>query len=148
MSTNNTRPPKPSMGIGNAKLAVPRPSGPKFQPSDPNSARALALLMQQPVTATPVPRVHVGQRRADGSITVHDRATDRAFLVYTPRRDSEFRTGHRTGLWYVRAASGGEASPTSPGFRTAIEGIEAIRSPRVPAIEAPGHRPRYRVLWS
>jgi len=145
MSTNDARTSNPSGTRGGTEPIGPRSHRPGSQPVDPNSARALALLTRQPVTATPVPRFHVGSRRADGSIAVKDRATDRAFLVYTPRRDSEFRAGHRAGSWYIRGAGDAGTSPAGPAFSTAIAAIEAIRSPRVPAPEAVG---RFRVLWS
>lgn len=143
MTTTTARPSDPSKATGMDQPAGSRSPRPRTQPIDPHSARTLALLTRQPVTATPIPRVHVGPRGADGTILVDDRATDRTFLVYTPRRDCEFRAGHRAGLWYVRTSGHVGPSPSSPGFPSADAAIETIRSPRIAA-----PRPRCRVLWS
>jgi hypothetical protein len=115
---------------------------------NPASARALALLTRQPIFAAPVPQIHVGPRGADGSILVDDRASDRRFLVYTPRLDSQFRAGYRAGLWYVRTPGDIESSPRSPGFPTPVAAIDTLRSPRRLPAPAPGPRPRCRVIWS
>jgi hypothetical protein len=94
---------------------------------NPSSAQALAMLTRQPVFATPVPQVHIGPRGTDGSFLVDDRASDRRFLVYTPRLDSQFRAGYRAGLWYLRAPGDVEPSPRSPGFPTAVAAIDNLR---------------------
>jgi hypothetical protein len=115
---------------------------------NPSSARALAMLTRQPVFATPVPQIHVGPRRTDGSILVDDRASDRRFLVYTPRLDSQFRAGYRAGLWYLRASGDVEPSPRSPGFPTAVAAIDTLRSSQ--SLPSRGASPHFlrRVIWS
>jgi hypothetical protein len=50
----------------------------------PGSAEALSMLTLRPVFATPVPRHHVKPRAADGTLVVHDRATNEQFVVYSP----------------------------------------------------------------
>ncbi len=146
MNTKNTEPSAPSTSISNAEPDVRRSPGPRSQPIDLHSSRPRALLMQQPITATPVPRIHVGPCRPDGSITVCDRATGRTFLVYTPRRNSEFHAGHLAGLWYVRTSEDDGASPVSPGFPTTVAAIETIRSPHVSARGTRDHRQQVRVI--
>src|SRR5262249_42137097 len=115
---------------------------------NPSSARALAMLTRQPIFAASVPQVHVGPRRTDGSILVDDRASDRRFLVYTPRLDSQFRVGYRAGLWYLRASRAIAPSPRSRGFPTAVAAIDTLRSSRsLPSQDASPH-PLCRVIWS
>jgi hypothetical protein len=106
------------------------------------------MLARQPVFATPVPQVHIGLRGTDGSILVDDRASDRRFLVYTPRLDSQFRAGYRAGLWYLRAPGDVEPSPRSPGFPTAVAAIDNLRLSRSLPSRNASHRPRFRVIWS
>jgi hypothetical protein len=115
---------------------------------NPSSAEALAMLTRQPISAAPVPRVHVGSRAADGSILVDDRISDRRFLVYTPRLESQFRAGYHAGLWYVRTPGDAEPSPRSPGFADAGAAIDTLRSPRNPSTAAVSASPLCRVLWS
>lgn len=115
---------------------------------DPSSAQALAMLTRQPIFAAPVPRVHIGPRAADGSILVDDRISDRKFLVYTPRLESQFRAGYRAGRWYVRTPGDAEPSPRSLGFPDAAAAIDTLRTPCNPSPAAEGFRPRCRVIWS
>jgi hypothetical protein len=115
---------------------------------DPASAQALAMLTRLPIFATPIPRVHAGPKGADGSILVDDRVSDRKFLVYTPRRDSQFRAGYRAGLWYVRTPGDADPSPRSPGFPSADAAIDDLRCSRRPAARPASHRPAPRVIWS
>ena len=112
------------------------------------SAWALAMLTQQPIFAAPVPQIHVGPRGADGSILVDDRASNRRFLVYTPRRDSQFRSGYRAGLWYVRTPGDIQPSPRSQAFPTAAAAIDTLRLPSGLPPQAERTRPLCRVLWS
>jgi hypothetical protein len=106
------------------------------------------MLTRQPIFAAPVLQVHVSPRGADGSIQVDDRASDRRFVVYTPRLESQFRAGYRAGQWYVRTPGDVEPSPRSPGFPTPVAAIDMLRSPRslTPRAASPG--PRSRVFWS
>jgi hypothetical protein len=116
---------------------------------DPSSAHALAMLTRQPIFAVPVPQLHVGPRGADGSVLVDDRASDRRFRVYTPRLDSQFREGHRAGLWYVRTLGDVEPAPKSPGFATPGAAVDMLRSSSRSRPPQAAHRgPRCRVIWS
>jgi hypothetical protein len=160
MTTNTARTPDPSNTTASEQVtatgaspAGERPDGAtavrrKRRATDPGSAQALAMLTRMPIFATPVSRVHVGPREADGSVLVDDRVSDRRFRVYTPRRESEFRAGHRAGLWYVRTAGDAESSPRSPGFLTAAAAIDDLRSPRRQAPRPANHPPVCRVYWS
>ena len=106
------------------------------------------MLTRQPIFADPVPQVHIGPRGADGSILVDDRASDRRFLVYTPRLDSQFRAGHRAGLWYVRTPGDVEPSPRSPGFSHCRRGHRYTSAPPEPPPRAASPRTLCRVIWS
>jgi hypothetical protein len=142
-----SRMPRPATPRDGERLAGERPSR-RRKAIDPSSAQALAMLTRQPIFAAPVPRVHVGPRAADGSILVDDRISDRKFLVYTPRLESQFRAGYRAGLWYVRTPGDAEPTPKGPGFPDAVAAIETLRSPRNPAPAAESFRARCRVIWS
>lgn len=165
MNTTAARPAQPSTTTGTGGTGDPpasRPGGHRNdEPAgrrgasqrrrkaiDPSSAQALAMLTRQPISAAPIPRVHVGKRSADGSILVDDRALDRRFLVYTPRLESQFRAGYRAGLWYVRTPGDAEPSPRSPGFPDPVAAIDRLRSPRGLPDPAASPRPRCRVIWS
>jgi hypothetical protein len=106
------------------------------------------MLTRQPISAVPVPQVHIGPRGADGSILVDDRASVRRFLVYTPRLDSQFRAGYRAGLWYVRTSGDVEPLPRSRGFPTAVAAIATLRFPQSLPPQAVSPRPLRRVIWS
>ena len=163
MSTTS-RSSQPTKSTGSCEAAASRvsrsnPTGPGELPRpgrsvqrrravNPSAARALAMLTQQPIFAAPVPQIHVGPRGADGSILVDDRASNRRFLVYTPRRDSQFRAGYRSGLWYVRIPGDIQPSPRSQAFPTAVAAIDTLRLPRGLLPQAEGSRPHCRVLWS
>lgn len=149
-SAKTTSPEVPADSTLRPGMAQPagRPGRRRGRAIDPSSAQALALLTRHPISAAPIPRVHIGPRGTDGSIVVDDRASDRKFVIYTPRRDSQFRAGYRAGLWYVRVAGDHEPSPRSPGFPTAVAAIETIRSPRNVPIRAASSRPHPRVIWS
>lgn len=114
------------------------------------SLHALAWLTRQPVFASSLPRFHVKPRWVDGTLLVHDRASDEQFQVYTPRFVSQFRAGHRAGVWYLRPAGDLESAPRSPGFPTAGDAIGAIRSGSWRPSKAPIRRAyaRCRVIWS
>ena len=117
--------------------------------TNPSSATALAMLTLRPVFATALPQLHIGPRRADGSMLVDDRASDRRFWVYTPRLNSQFRAGYRAGLWYLRTAGDVEPSPRSSGFPTASAAVATLRSDSqslpLPAVSP---RPDCRIVWS
>jgi hypothetical protein len=115
-----------------------------------SSAHALAMLTRQPVYSAPVPRFHIESRVVDATLFVGDRASGERFQVYTPRFVSQFRDGHRAGLWYVRRTTDVESTPRSPGFATASDAVEALRaaswSLSAPALDR--RRGSYRVFWS
>jgi hypothetical protein len=160
MTTSPARPSQPSKTKGPGEPAdsgAPRPE--ELRPEgarparrrraiDPASAQALAMLTRLPIFAAPIPRVHAGPRGADGSILVDDRVSDRRFLVYTPRRDSQFRAGYRAGMWYVRTPGDADPSPRSPGFPTGAAAIDNLRSSRGPTPQPPSQLPAHRVIWS
>jgi hypothetical protein len=106
------------------------------------------MLTRLPIFAAHVPEVHIGPRGTDGSILVVDRASDRRFLVYTPRLDSQFRAGYRAGLWYLRTSGDVEPSPRSPGFPTAAAAIDTLRLSRSLPPRGVSPRPLCRVIWS
>ncbi len=114
------------------------------------SVYALAMLTRQPVYSAPVPRFHIESRVVDASLLVADRASGERFQVYTPRFVSQFRAGHRAGLWYVRRTTDVEITPRSPGFATARDAVEALRAGSW-SLSAPSRERRrgsYRVYWS
>lgn len=78
------------------------------------------------LAGSPLPRLHVSPRRADGRLYIHDRLTGAELLVYTPAFRSQFRAGHRASRWYVRPADEVGLEPRSVGFATAREAVEAI----------------------
>ena len=127
------------------KLAKPRRPAPRSA-----SAHALAMLSRQPVYSVPVPRFHIESRIVDASLLVGDRASGEQFRVYTPRFVSQFRAGHRAGFWYVRRTTDVEITPRSPGFVTARDAVEALRSGSwslsAPALDR--RQGTYRVYWS
>src|SRR5271168_901096 len=84
------------------RVAPAREAKVRRLPAYPGSAQALAMLTLLPVFATPVPRLHVEPKAPDGRLMVYDRASDKRFVVYTPRFRAQFNDGHRAGLWYVR----------------------------------------------
>lgn len=162
MTTNATRPPRApdagreddslrpdSMAMSPGKRPAPDPSRERRRaPTSSASAHALAMLTRQPVFTAQVPRLHVGQRGADGSMLVDDRASDRRYRVYTPRLDSEFRAGHRAGLWYMRTLGDIEPAPRSPGFATPGAAVETLgSSPRSPH-QSVNRGSHCRVIWS
>ena len=88
--------------------------------------RAIGLRSASSLVGSPLPRLHVSPRRADGRLYIHDRLTSAELLVYTPVFNSQFRSGHRAGRWYVRPADEVGVTPRSVGFATAREAVEAI----------------------
>lgn len=78
------------------------------------------------LVGSPLPRLHVSPKRADGRLYVHDRLTGAELMIYTPRFNSQFRTGHRSGRWYVKPADEVGSTPRSIGFGTAREAVEAV----------------------
>jgi len=78
------------------------------------------------LVGSPLPRLHVSPRRADGRLYVHDRLTGSELVIYTPLFNSQFRSGHRAGRWYVRPANEVGLTPRSVGFATAREAVEAV----------------------
>lgn len=116
------------------------------------SAGALKMLTLHPVFAIPVPRHHVEPRGPDGSRLVHDRATSELFVVYSPRFVDQFRAGHHSGLWYLRATSDVGATPRSVGFATARAAVEAVRAGQWKLANSHADQShagrRCRVIWS
>jgi hypothetical protein len=128
----------------------PRAGGPAWSSGrrrSPSAARALAMLTLMPVRGISLPRVHVGSRRPDGALRVHDRPTGEELLVYTPRFETQFRGGHRAGRWYVRPAVHVGAEPISQAFDTARQAVEAVAAGRWKSTEvSPLHtRPRSQI---
>lgn len=127
------------------------------RPTVPSSARDLAMLRIAPIDAAPLPRVHAAPRQAAGTLRVFDRSTGGEMLVYTPTFKSQFDSGHRSGRWYVRPATGVGGAPCSLAFATAREAVEAVsadawrlRVVAPDAIRSPlasGSRPKLRVFW-
>ena len=115
-----------------------------------SSAHALAMLTRQPMFVASLPRFHVKPRGVDGSLLVVNRASDEQFTVYTPRFIPQFRSGHRSGRWYLRPVGDLELSPRSSSYLTAHDAVEAIRSGHWRPSPSPvdRRRPRFRVLWS
>jgi hypothetical protein len=115
-----------------------------------SSAHALAMLTRQPVYSAPVPQFHIEARVVDATLFVGDRASGDRFQVYTPRFVSQFRAGHRAGLWYVRRTTDVEITPRGPGFATASDAVESLRagswSGSAPALDR--RRESYRVFWA
>ncbi len=99
----------------------------KRRPTVPSSIADMAMLRLAPISAAPLPRLHVEPRQADGRLQVFDRATGADVVVYTPSFMSQFRTGHRAGRWYVRPTTEVGSVPQSVGFATAREAVEAVR---------------------
>jgi hypothetical protein len=106
------------------------------------------MLTRRPIFAAPVPQMHIGPRGTDGSILVDDRMSDRRFVVYTPRLDSQFRAGYRAGLWYVRDTKDVESSPKSPPYPTAVAAIDTLRLSRNLPPRDMSPRALCRVIWS
>ena len=90
----------------------------------------MAMLTLRPVFATPIARHHVEPRSPDGTLTVHDRATNDRFLVYSPRFDHQFRAGHKAGKWYLRRLTDLGAAPRSPAFPAAAAAVKALQAGR------------------
>ncbi len=88
--------------------------------------RAIGSRSASLLVGSPLPRLHVSPRRADGRLYIHDRLTGAELLVYTPVLNSQFRAGHRAGRWYVRPSDEVGVTPRSVGFTTAREAVEAI----------------------
>ena len=133
-------------------MAKSKPARPAWPARIPGCTEALTMLALRPVFATPVPRHHVEPRTADGSRLVHDRATSEQFVVYSPRFVDQFRAGHRTGLWYLRAATDVGTKPRSVGFATARAAVLALRTGiwRL-SHSRPDHSPARkpcRIIWS
>ncbi len=126
------------------------PINPRNPAPHSRSIHALAMLTRQSVFAASLPRFHVKPRWVNGTLLVHDRASDEQFKVYTPRFLSQFRAGHRSGLWYLRPARDLGFAPQSYGFPTARDAIEALRSSYWSPSPSPANRlrNRCRVLWS
>jgi hypothetical protein len=126
------------------------PNNPRNRPRHNTSTYAMAMLIRQSVFAAPLPRFHVRPRWVDGTLLVHDRALDEHIKIYTPRFVSQFRAGHRAGLWYLRPAGDLGFAPRSHGFHTARGALEALRSHCwSPAPSPAGRLPtRCRVVWS
>ena len=126
-----------------------RPAKPKRQASSTSSAQALAMLTRQSMHSAPVPRFHVDPRVVDGTLLVDDRASGAQFKVYTPRFVSQFRGGHRAGLWYLRPATEVGIEPQSLGFATAHHAVEALRTAswNLSASAAERRRAHCRVIW-
>jgi hypothetical protein len=115
-----------------------------------SSVHALVMLTRQPVNAAPVPRFHISPRVVDASLLLTDRASGEQFLVYTPRFISQFRAGHRTGLWYVRRRTDLGVAPRSSGFETTRDAVEALRTEswNLSILAVDSHRGCRRIYWS
>jgi hypothetical protein len=126
------------------------PINPRKLARHSTSLHALTMLTRQSVFAASLPRFHVKPRWVDGTLLVHDRALDEQFRVYTPRFVSQFRAGHRSGLWYLRPAGDLGFAPQSHGFPTVRDAIEALRSSDWSPSPSPANRlrARCRVIWS
>jgi hypothetical protein len=107
------------------KRVKPRRSSP-----GPASWRALTMLLQWPVYAVPAPRLHVGPRTPGGTRIVSDRTSGEQFVLYTPRFDHQFHSGHRAGRWYLRPVKDVGAAPRSWSFSSAGATIDALRDGR------------------
>ena len=115
-----------------------------------SSAHALAMLTRQPVNSVPVPRFHISPRVVDASLLVADRASGEQFQVYTPRFVSQFRAGHRAGLWYVRRTTDLGVAPRSPGYETTRDAVEALRTAswNLSTLAVDLRRGCRRIFWS
>jgi hypothetical protein len=124
---------------------------PRRRPVAAGCQNALALLARHPITHTPIPRLHVDRVRQAGTLSVLDRASGDRFTIYTPRFESQFRDGHRFGLWYARPNNAPGTRPVSQGFATAKEAIDALRQGRWTLDHTPTrplNGPLPRVFWS
>ncbi|ODU02573.1 MAG: hypothetical protein ABS79_00190 [Planctomycetes bacterium SCN 63-9] len=99
----------------------------RWRPVAPGCLKALAMLLQNPVTSSPVPRLHLAPVKTAGTLIVHDRTSGERFTIYTPKYDAQFRAGHRSGRWYARPVQSIGAKPISLGFATAKEAVDALR---------------------
>jgi hypothetical protein len=107
------------------------------------------MLRLFPVEAPALPRVHVERPCGDEGLRVLDRPTGQRLLVYAPRFNAQFRSGHRPGRWYVRPCDDVGAEPRGPSFATAKAAVEAVAAGRwsFPAVLADRPGPRLRVIW-
>jgi hypothetical protein len=103
------------------------------------------------VTSVALPTLHQGRRGPSGDLTILDRAGGETYVVYTPRFESQFRNGHRAGLWYLRPSNSVGAEPRSLGFKTLKAAVDALKASswRLHAATST-HRPSstFRVIWS
>jgi hypothetical protein len=137
--------PRPRVVDPAMRSAGPKPTKSGRSGSRASSAHALAMLSRQPIHAAPIPRFHAAPKVADGTLLVDDRASGEQFTVYTPRFVSQFRAGHRAGLWYLRPATDVGPAPRSPGFATARDAVEALRTTSWPPTAPAPQRPRTRL---
>jgi hypothetical protein len=111
--------------------------------------KALAMLIQNPITHTPVPRMHLAPVKTAGTLIVHDRASGERFRIYTPKFEAQFRAGHRYGLWYACPANATGPQPASRGFANARDAVDALKqglwSQTGPVAKAPP--PLLRIIW-
>ncbi|MFO0892135.1 MAG: hypothetical protein U0790_23730 [Isosphaeraceae bacterium] len=119
------------------------------RPWNASSRRALAMLDRFPVAAAPLPRLHVERPGTAEGLRILDRPTGQRLTVYTPRFDSQFKAGHRSGRWYVRPVDDGGVEPRGPSFASAKAAVEAIAAGRwsFAALLAERHGLRLRVIW-
>ncbi len=105
---------------------TPDPAPKKRRRRQISSQRALAMLRLLPIQRAAVPRIHVSPRQPDGTLRVHDRPTGQELVIYTPRFNRQFQSGHRAGRWYVRPAAHVGSDPQSPSFSTARTALQAV----------------------
>jgi hypothetical protein len=111
----------------------------------------MRMLRLAPLDGFALPRLHVEPRQAAGGLRVFDRPSGTYVLVYTPSHNSQFRSGHRAGSWYVRPLIHVGCKPQSRCFDTARAAVDAVSRGEwnlqsAPLVQA-DRRPRLRVIW-
>lgn len=139
-------------GTASGRRAAPTPTPaptPRRRPVAAGCLKALAMLIQNPITHSPVPRMHLAPVKAAGTLIVHDRASGERFRIYTPKFEAQFRAGHRYGLWYACPANATGPQPASRGFANARDAVDALKqglwSLTGPGAKAPP--PLLRIIW-
>jgi len=86
-----------------------------------------AALIVRPANTIDIPRFHLSQPLADGSVLVTDRVLMNRLLLYVAKSKRQFDGGHRPQLWYVRLAGDLGAEPVSRPYGTFEEAAQAAR---------------------
>jgi hypothetical protein len=138
-------------GTASGRRAAPTPAPtPRRRPVAAGCLKALAMLIQNPITHAPIPRMHLAPVKSVGTLIVHDRASGERFRIYTPKFESQFRAGHRYGFWYARPVNTTGAQPASRGFATARDAVDALRQGRwslADPVDKTAPKSLVRIIW-